>query len=181
MPYCWSDIDKGQNICIDDEVRAELKGSPNQTESVQTLEPIPHGCTRYYFEVRILSNEGTDGVSIGLSRKKVSSKSSSRSKLDHASNASTSNLSEAPIFTPYVCYSYNDLIGCYVDYKASFYFFTMNGKILCEPITFEFNPSDQYYPTVDLKVDGAIVMAKFKEEECKFDVKGNTRYIQLPF
>ena len=172
MPYCWSDIDKGQNICIDDEVRAELKGSPNQTESVQTLEPIPHGCTRYYFEVRILSNEGTDGVSIGLSRKKVSSKSSSRSKLDHASNASTSNLSEAPIFTPYVCYSYNDLIGCYVDYKASFYFFTMNGKIMCEPISCNVK-KDILYPAVCLSMDGDIVNINFKEGTCKFNVKGS--------
>ena len=47
----------------------------------------------------------------------------------------------------------------------------MNGKIMCEPISYNMT-EEILYPTVSLSQDGDIIRINFKEEACKFNVTG---------
>ena len=157
FPKHWSESDKGSNIKIgDDKLSLVLENALEVAEFVRTSNPIPSGCLHYYFEIQILCDEGSDGISIGIT-------------------TADSSLSYEPIeqiFSPEVKYSFGNTLGFYIDFEEGFNFFTLNGKIAGEFNPF-YGPSDKYYPTVRLRSAGAIVTATFKAKKCQFNVKGN--------
>ena len=161
----WSSFDKGPNIDIVNDDIIQFHGQSGHGESVRTAEPIPSRCTYYYYEIQIMTTEGTDGVTMGLSSHDLGSNPSEKSKKKFQANEHTS------IFTPKQYYTFDDAIGCYVDLNNSSYFFTMNGKIMCEPISYNMT-EEILYPTVSLSQDGDIIRINFKEEACKFNVTG---------
>ena len=156
FPKYWSECDKGSNIKIgDDKLSLVLENTLEEAEFVRTSNPIPSGCLHYYFEAQILCDEGSDGISIGIT--------TTDSSLNH-------NLSEQ-FFSPEVSYSFGNTVGFYIDFKEGFTFLTLDGKIVGDFNPFS-GPSDKYYPTVRLRSAGAIITATFNAEECRFNLKG---------
>ena len=161
----WSSFDKGPNIDIVNDDIIQFHGQSGRGEVVRTAEPIPNRCPYYYFEIQIMTTEGTGGVTMGLSSQDSGSNPCRKSKKNFQANEYIS------IFTPKHYYTFDDVIGCYVDLINSSYFFTMNGKIMCEPISFN-RKEEILYPTVSLSRNGDIIRINFKEEVCKFNVTG---------
>ena len=112
----WSSFDKGPNIDIVNDDIIQFHGQSGHGESVRTAEPIPSRCTYYYFEIQIMTTEGTDGVTMGLSSHDLGSNPSEKSEKKFQENERTS------IFTPKQYYTFDDAIGCYVDLNNSSYF-----------------------------------------------------------
>ena len=68
LPKYWSESDKGSNIKIgDDKLSLVLENALEEAEFIRTSNPIPSGCLHYYFEIQILCDKGSDGISIGIS------------------------------------------------------------------------------------------------------------------
>ena len=157
FPKYWSESDKGSNIKIgDDKLSLVLENTLEEPEFVRTSDPIPSGCLHYYFEIQILCDEGSDGISIGIT----------------TTEPSLSHEPSEQIFSPEVTYSFGNTVGFYIDFQEGFTFLTLNGKIVGEFNPFS-GPQDKYYPTVRLRSAGAIVTATFKAKKCLFNVKGN--------
>ena len=152
-------LDKGSNIDTVNDNIIEFHGGSGHGELLRAAEPISTSCTYYYFEIKIISREATDGVNMGFSSDYEKSE-----KKGQANNYK-------PILTPKQLYNVGDIIGCYVDFMSSSYFFTMNGKILCAPISSNLKKGT-VYPTVSLSLKGDIVSVNFKEETCQFNVQG---------
>lgn len=165
----WSSVDKGPNIDIVNDDIIQFHGQDGQGEVVRTAEPIPSRCSYYYFEIQIMNTGGTSGVTMGLSSQDSGSNSCQKSKKKSKANEYIS------IFTPNHYYTFDDVIGCYVDIINSSYFFTMNGKIMCEPIFYN-RTEEILYPTVSFSRNGDIIRINFKEEAYKFNVTGIIMY-----
>ena len=156
VQYTWSAIDHGPNIDIVNDAIIQYNGRNGDAAVIKTAKPIPKDCSYFYFEIQINSTKGTDGVTMGISPETPSNE-------------------DAFIFTPRQSYHFDDVIGCYVDLKSLTYFFTMNGKILCDPIKFDLK-DDVLYPSVGLSLDGDRIHVNFNEENCKFNVQGKGTY-----
>ena len=111
----WSTFDKGSNIDIVNDDIIQFHGQSGHGEVVRTEEPIPSTCTYYYFEIQIVSTEGTDGVTMGLSSHDPGSTPHPKLKKKAQANAHES------IFTPQQYYAFDDIVGCYVDFINSSY------------------------------------------------------------
>ena len=168
LPEQWSELDKGPNITLgEDNLSLILEKDLEKAEFVRTSHPIPINCTHHYFEIQILCDEGNEGISMGLcSKSNVSKVSSSLSPSDILGLESNND-----ILSPEISYRFGNTIGCFVDFEEGFSFFTIDGKIAWKFSSFSGQP-ENYYPTVRLRSAGAIITARFKEEECIFKVTG---------
>ena len=157
LPKYWSESDKGSNIKIgDDKLSLVLENTLEEAEFVRTSNPIPSRCLHFYFEIQILCDKGSDGISIGIT----------------TTNSSLSHEPSEQIFSPEVSYSLGNTVGFFIDFKEGFTFLTLDGKIVGEFNPFS-GPPDKCYPTVRLRSAGAIVTATFNAKKCRFNSKGN--------
>ncbi|CZT06326.1 related to human RANBPM NP_005484.1 [Rhynchosporium graminicola] len=196
LPSRWNGQDKygGLEILSDGQ---EVKFTGPKSERDRDLEacairadhPMPPQCGIYYFEVTILSKKREESsIGIGFSSKNVPLSRlpgwEPESWAYHGDDGQTfcSNSTGKP-YGP--AFNAGDIIGCGINFRSNFSFFTKNGVHL--GTAFRDINKEKLYPSVGMKKSGEHVRVNFGQGPFVYDIDGmmsasnRFSYVRTPF